>query len=425
MSPKSTTWGQAKGSRMGDPCPRRQVHLHHNRPVQPEVPTSEQDSTLLAIAKYWQTQMLLTAGRQWGNSKGKTWEMQKRGKCTRNPDANVVTGYFLLNNSQCIYLIRHGADRSFISTAFRQSVNIDIMPEIGSFFDVIMGRHLTFCGNESSNGRESRLTVISCSKAQEYMAKGCQGSFLATDIRQEGGGQVGKETNRGRTNRPRFSKSISRGLARSSSSSTGRIPNRLSSRSRTRSSSTNIIAHPEMKEIVRTITELLLTKIESWRPDVTSLEYEKQDISKNGIFELGMGHYEFQVKCHLDDHTHLRTKEHKGHLKTILELLKEEKLTQRRLVVPYTGLPEGSEDFVVYCDASHKGLGAVLMQREKVIAYASRQLKVHEKNYTTHVWKLGSVVSCPKDRENTIYTNQMHRIPPTKKPTTHLESARA
>ncbi|GJT03465.1 putative reverse transcriptase domain-containing protein [Tanacetum coccineum] len=51
---------------------------------------------------------------------------------------------------------------------------------------------------------------------------------------------------------------------------------------------------------------------------------------------------------------------------------------------PILALPEGSEDFVVYCDASHKGLGAVLMQREKVIAYASRQLKVHEKNYTTH-----------------------------------------
>ncbi|GKB65580.1 putative reverse transcriptase domain-containing protein [Tanacetum coccineum] len=38
-------------------------------------------------------------------------------------------------------------------------------------------------------------------------------------------------------------------------------------------------------------------------------------------------------------------------------------------------LPEGSKDFVVYCDASHKGLGAILMQREKVISYASRQLK--------------------------------------------------
>ncbi|GKF48697.1 putative reverse transcriptase domain-containing protein, partial [Tanacetum coccineum] len=49
---------------------------------------------------------------------------------------------------------------------------------------------------------------------------------------------------------------------------------------------------------------------------------------------------------------------------------------------PILALPEGSEDFIVYCDASMGGLGAVLMQREKVIAYASRQLKIHEKNYT-------------------------------------------
>ncbi|GJX42013.1 putative reverse transcriptase domain-containing protein [Tanacetum coccineum] len=55
-------------------------------------------------------------------------------------------------------------------------------------------------------------------------------------------------------------------------------------------------------------------------------------------------------------------------------------------------LPEGSENFVVYCDASYKGLGAVLMQRRKVIAYASRQLKFHEKNYTTHDLERGAVV---------------------------------
>nr|GEV81390.1 retrotransposon protein, putative, Ty3-gypsy subclass [Tanacetum cinerariifolium] len=51
---------------------------------------------------------------------------------------------------------------------------------------------------------------------------------------------------------------------------------------------------------------------------------------------------------------------------------------------PILALPEGSEDFIVYCDASNKGLGAVLMQKEKVISYASHQLKIHEKNYTTH-----------------------------------------
>ncbi|GJS75888.1 putative reverse transcriptase domain-containing protein [Tanacetum coccineum] len=67
-------------------------------------------------------------------------------------------------------------------------------------------------------------------------------------------------------------------------------------------------------------------------------------------------------------------------------------IKQKLCSAPILALPEGSEDFVVYCDASHKGLGAVLMQREKVIAYASRQLKIHEKNYTTHDLELRSVV---------------------------------
>ncbi|GKE66663.1 putative reverse transcriptase domain-containing protein, partial [Tanacetum coccineum] len=55
-------------------------------------------------------------------------------------------------------------------------------------------------------------------------------------------------------------------------------------------------------------------------------------------------------------------------------------------------LPVETEDFVVYYDASLKGYGVVLMQREKVIAYASRKLKDHEENYTTHDLELGVVV---------------------------------
>nr|GEZ58441.1 reverse transcriptase domain-containing protein [Tanacetum cinerariifolium] len=70
---------------------------------------------------------------------------------------------------------------------------------------------------------------------------------------------------------------------------------------------------------------------------------------------------------------------------------------------PILALPKGSKDFVVYYDASHKGLGAVLMQREKVIAYASRQLKVHERNYTTHDLELGSVVSALKMWRHYLY----------------------
>ncbi|GJZ42282.1 putative reverse transcriptase domain-containing protein [Tanacetum coccineum] len=67
-------------------------------------------------------------------------------------------------------------------------------------------------------------------------------------------------------------------------------------------------------------------------------------------------------------------------------------IKQKLCSAPILALPKGSEDFVVNCDASHKGLGAVLMQREKVITYASRQLKVYEKNYTNHDLELRSVV---------------------------------
>ncbi|GJU87180.1 putative reverse transcriptase domain-containing protein [Tanacetum coccineum] len=78
-------------------------------------------------------------------------------------------------------------------------------------------------------------------------------------------------------------------------------------------------------------------------------------------------------------------------------------IKQKLCSAPILALPEGSEDFVVYCDASHKGLGAVLMQREKVIAYASHQLKIHEKNYTTHDLELGSVVFALKIWRHYLY----------------------
>ncbi|GJV92076.1 putative reverse transcriptase domain-containing protein [Tanacetum coccineum] len=70
---------------------------------------------------------------------------------------------------------------------------------------------------------------------------------------------------------------------------------------------------------------------------------------------------------------------------------------------PVLALPQGAENFIVYCDASHKGLGAVLMQSEKVIAYASRQLKIHEKNYTTHDLELGAVVFALKLWRHYLY----------------------
>nr|GEZ76883.1 putative reverse transcriptase domain-containing protein [Tanacetum cinerariifolium] len=78
-------------------------------------------------------------------------------------------------------------------------------------------------------------------------------------------------------------------------------------------------------------------------------------------------------------------------------------LKQKLCSAPILALPEGCEDFIIYCDASNKGLGAVLMQRENVISYASRQLKIHEKNYMTHGLELGVVVFALKIWRHYLY----------------------
>ncbi|GJT77322.1 putative reverse transcriptase domain-containing protein, partial [Tanacetum coccineum] len=70
---------------------------------------------------------------------------------------------------------------------------------------------------------------------------------------------------------------------------------------------------------------------------------------------------------------------------------------------PILALPQGAENIIIYCDASHKGMGMVLMQNEKVIAYASRQSKIHEKNYTTPNLELGAVVFTLKHWRHYLY----------------------
>ncbi|GJS14821.1 putative reverse transcriptase domain-containing protein [Tanacetum coccineum] len=78
-------------------------------------------------------------------------------------------------------------------------------------------------------------------------------------------------------------------------------------------------------------------------------------------------------------------------------------LKEKLCNAPVLALPDGPDDFVVYCDASKQGFGCVLMQKGKVIAYASRQLKTHEKNYTTHDLELGAVVFALKIWRHYLY----------------------
>nr|GEV09568.1 hypothetical protein [Tanacetum cinerariifolium] len=192
------------------------------------------------------------------------------------------------------------------------------------------------------------------------------------------------------------------------------------------------------------------------------LRVREEDIPKTA-FKTRYGHYKFQImpfgmtnasavfmdlmnrmcKSYLDKFVIVfindiliyskNKKEHEGHLKLILRLLQKEELFAKfskcefwlskvqflghvidgegihvdpaKIDAPILALPEGSDNFVVYCDASHKGLGTVPMQREKVIAYASRQLKVHKKNYTTHDLKLGTVVFALKMWRHYIKAN--------------------
>jgi hypothetical protein len=73
-----------------------------------------------------------------------------------------------------------------------------------------------------------------------------------------------------------------------------------------------------------------------------------------------------------------------------------ETLKEKLTTTPVLILPDVHKPFSVYCDASYTGLGCVLMQKGKVVAYSSRQLKIHEKNYPTHDMELVAVVHALK-----------------------------
>nr|GEU53477.1 retrotransposon protein, putative, Ty3-gypsy subclass [Tanacetum cinerariifolium] len=148
----------------------------------------------------------------------------------------------------------------------------------------------------------------------------------------------------------------------------------------------------------------------------------EEDIPKTAV-RTPYGHYEFQVMPFgltntpivFMDLMNRRKQEHEEHLKLILDLLEKEELhakfskcdkqeaafqllKEKLCITPILALPEGAENFIVYCDASHKGFGVVLMQNEKVIDYASCQLKIHEKNYTTHDLELGAELNMRQHR---------------------------
>ncbi|GJZ82378.1 putative reverse transcriptase domain-containing protein [Tanacetum coccineum] len=485
-----------------------------------------------------------------GNRNAQGWvyvvgNADKNGNASRNPNSNVVTGMFLLNNRYSSILFDTGADRSFVSTAFSSLIDIAPTP-LENSYDVeladgkIVGYHamivcdeklvripygggtLIFRGDESNNDRESRLTIISGSKAQEYMARGCQ-IFLAQISTKKGEDKSEEKQQKGTsTNQcPKKFREVFPRTCRSpppSSSVNSQID--LIPGAAPVARAPYRLAPSEMKELLEQLQELsdkgfIRPSSSPWGAPVLFVK------KKDGSFRMCIDYQELNkliVKNRyplprIDDlfdqlqgtNIYLKMrfvdrlspaestgtrhskdsipnsdkKEHAQHLKAILELLKKEKLYAkflkcefwipkvqfishiidsrgihvdpakiesikdwhllrhrwrsanfRSLLATQKGikfnwgekeenafqlikqklcsalildLPEGSEDFMINCDASHKGLGAVLMQREKVIAYASRQLKIHEKNYTTHDLELGSLVFALKIWRHYLY----------------------
>ncbi|GJT91412.1 putative reverse transcriptase domain-containing protein [Tanacetum coccineum] len=444
-----------------------------------------------------------------GNAPAKVYVV---GNPRTNPDSNVITGTFLMNDRYASILFDTGADRSFVSTTF--SSLIDITPTtLDHYYDV-----------ELADGKIIRINTI---------IQGCTLKFLdhpfninLMPIELGSFGVIIEWSGLPPTRQVEFQIDLMPGAA-----PVARAPYRL--------------APSEMKELSEQLQELsdkgfirpssspwgapvlfvkkkdgsfrmcidyrelnkltvknryplpriddlfdqlqgssVYSKIDL-RSGYHQLRVREEDISKTA-FRTRYGHYEFQVmpfgltnapavfmdlmnrvcKPYLDKFVIVfiddiliyskNKKEHEEHLKAILELLKKEefqgihvdpakiesikdwaspktpteirqflglagyyrrfiegfskiakpmtKLTKKKVAfewgdkqeagfqtlkhklcrAPILALPQGAENFIVYCDASHKGLGAVLMQNKKVIDYTSRQLKIHEKNYTTH-----------------------------------------
>ncbi|GJZ89571.1 putative reverse transcriptase domain-containing protein, partial [Tanacetum coccineum] len=491
-----------------------------------------------------------------------------------SPDSNVITGTFLLNNRYATILFDTGTDRSFVSNTFSALIditpttlenhydveladgkiigvntiirgctlnfmnhpfNIDLMlVPLGSFDVIIRMDWLTkyhgviicdekivrvpfgidmliFQGNGSNQREESRLNIISYTKAQEYLSMGCD-VFLAHITMKEA-----KDKTEGKRledvpivkDFPKVFLEDLSGIppARQVEFQIDLVPGTAPV-----AWAPYRLAPSEMKELADELQEI--SDMRFIRP--SSLPWGAPVLfvkKKDGSFHMCIdyrelnkltvknryplpriddlthyGHYEFQVMPFGLTKALTNKEEREEHLKLILELLKKEelyakfskcelwipkvqflihvidskgihvdpakiesikywaspktpteirqflglagyyrrfiegfskiaksmtKLTQKNVKfdwgekeeavfqlikhklcsAPILALPKGSENFIVYCDASHKGLGIVLMQNEKVIAYASRQQKIHEKNYTTHDLELGFIVN--------------------------------
>ncbi|GJW11672.1 putative reverse transcriptase domain-containing protein [Tanacetum coccineum] len=375
-----------------------------------------------------------------------------------NPNFNVVTGMFLLNNHHARMLFDSGADRSFMSTTF--IVLLDIVPSTLDFVRTPVQYRFNARITRKFRRHYRHGLAVEISSLTEKKAEDKSEEKRLEDV----------PTVRD------FPEVIPKDFPRLSPMR--QIEFQIDLVLVPHPGSSGFVCQKErwiFSDMYR-LSSSVYSKIDL-RSGYHELRVCEDDIPKT-VFRTRYGHYDFQVMPFGLTNAPTSKEDHKENLKLILELLKNEKLYAKFskcefwfLKVQFLGhvidskgihvdpakiesikdwaspktptkihqflglaekvetafqmlkhklcsalilvLPEGSENFVVYCDASYKGLDVVLMQREKVIAYASRQLKIHEKNYTIRDLELGAVVFTLKmcrhylyDTKCTVFTYQ-------------------
>ncbi|GJZ06092.1 putative reverse transcriptase domain-containing protein [Tanacetum coccineum] len=276
-----------------------------------------------------------------------------------NPDSNVITGTFLRNNRYASVLFDTGADRSFMSTTF--SSQIDITPStLDHYYDVELadGRIIGDWVDQSTICHPFVLDIV---RIPGKWNVDCSGD------RKRPGKQTRLNINHALKHRSTGTLSI------------GSVLNER-------------IVRPTKEAIRQRLYKAQFLTLGSFGLICQEEGWIVSNVHRLPRAEQVDGYHQLRVcKPYLDKFVIVfiddiliyskNKKEHEEHLKAIMELLKKEEL---------------------YAKFS-KCLGAVLMQREKVIAYASRQLKIHEKNYTSHDLELGAVVFAIKIWRHYLY----------------------
>ncbi|GJU50008.1 putative reverse transcriptase domain-containing protein [Tanacetum coccineum] len=422
-------------------------------------------------------------GNRGGNGKAPA-KVYVVGNAGTNPDSNVITGTFLLNDLYAFILFDTGADRSFVSTTFSSLIditpttldhyydveladgkiigintiirgctlnflnhpfNINLIPvELGSF-DVIIGHHVflahvTTKETEDKSGEKRLEDVPIIQDFPEVFPKDLPGLPPTRQVEFQidlipGAAPVARAPYR---LAPSKMKELSFRIC-------------IDYRELNKLTVKNRYPLPRIDDLFDQLQGSSVYSIIDLRLGYHQLRVCEEDIPKTA-FRTRYGHYEFQIMpfgltnapAIFMDLINRNKKEHEEHLKEIMGLLKKEefqgihvdpakiesikdwaspktpaeirqflglagyyrrsiegflkiakpmtKLTQKKFAfewgdkqeadfqilknklcsVPILALPQGAKNFIVYCDASHKGLGAVLMQNKKVIAYASR-----------------------------------------------------